>query len=93
MKPPIPVDSPRYFWRLHWRLRARLPMWVIYHPITREYPGVWVARMHVALPEARPTRFVITAPSLFELRDLLPPDTTRMARHETDVPEIQEVWF
>ena len=73
----IPIADPGYFARLHWRLRERLPVWVVYRPITREYPGAWVARMHVVLPELRPTRFVVTHDTLKELRTRL---TGRRAR-------------
>lgn len=52
MKPVI-VRRP-FLWKLHNRLQARLPMWVVYRPITREYPGLWVARMHITLPQTRP---------------------------------------
>jgi hypothetical protein len=79
--------------RLHHRLRHRLPMWVIYWPITREYPGSWVARMHVTLPEPKPTRFVVTHDSLPELRSILPPGLVCMGRHVDDMPEIQEIWL
>jgi hypothetical protein len=91
--PPIIIRSPHYFVRLTHRLRERLPMWVVYRPITREYPGFWVARMHVTLPEPRPTRFVITHDSLPELRQMLPCFTARLARHPDDPPEIEEVWL
>jgi hypothetical protein len=90
---PVRVSGPAYFARLHWRLRARLPMWVVYRPITREYPGAWVARMHVTLPESRPTRFVLTHDTLSELHDILPPGLVRMARDPNDLPEIEEVWL
>ena len=93
MIPPVRVPRADYMARLHWRLRARLPMWVVYRPVTREYPGRWVARMHVTLPETRPTRFVMTHDSLDELRSLLPPDLARMQRNPLDVPEIEEVWL
>lgn len=87
----IPVGD--YFTRLHWRLRRRLPIWVVYRPVTREYPGIWVARMHVALPELKVTRFVMTHDTLAELRTMLPPGTVRMARLPDDLPEIEEVWL
>ena len=72
-----------------------LPMWVVYRPVTREYPGVWVARMHVTLcrKHALRTRFVMTHDSLDELRSLLPPALTWMERNPQDVPEIEEVWL
>jgi hypothetical protein len=91
--PVIRVSGPDYFARLHGRLRARLPVWVIYRPTTREYPGKWVARMHVVLPVLRPTRFVMTHDNLSELRALLPPDLGRAAADPADLPEIEETWF
>jgi len=85
--------SKDHLHRLTARLQGRLPMWVVYGPTTREYPGKWVARMHVTLPEARPTRFVMTHDSLAELRELLPPWLNRLSRDPEDAPEIIEVWL
>jgi hypothetical protein len=90
---PIKVPNRDYMARLHWRLRERLPMWVVYAPVTREYPGKWVARMHVTLPEPKPTRFVLVDASLADLRRLLPLGLTRFDRDPADVPEIEEVWL
>lgn len=90
---PIIINAPDYFARLHWRLRDRLPMWTIYRPVTTEYPGLWVARMHVTIPAPKPTRFVMTHPALDGLRELLPRHLTRMTRDPDDVPEIEEVWL
>ena len=89
----IRVSRPDYFWRLHARLQKRLPMWVVYRPVTREYPGQWVARMHVSLPQPRPTRFVISHDTLTDLRTLLPPGLTHLARDPDDASEIEEVWI
>lgn len=75
------------------RLQNRLPMWVVYRPPTQEYGDLWVARMHVTLPEPKPTRFVISHDSLEELRSILPPQLTRMPRHQADPQEIVEVWL
>lgn len=91
--PIVLVPHQRYFARLHYRLRARLPMWVVYRPGTAEYPRHWVARMHVTLPEPRASRFVITHDTLAELREMLPPGLTRLPRFSEDVPEIEEVWL
>jgi hypothetical protein len=97
-EPPVPrpdvvrVPNAGYFTRLHGRLRRRLPVWVVYRPVTREYPGLWVTRMHIVLPELRPTRFVMTHDTLAELRGLLPPGLVMLARDPADVPEIEEVW-
>ena len=93
MTEPVIIADPRYFARLHWRLRSRLPLWVIYRPITREYPGLWVTRMHVCLPQPKPTRFVMSHDSRDELRTLLPPGLVMMMRHPDDAPEIEEVWL
>lgn len=67
-------------------------MWVIYRPVTREYPGRWVARMHLSIPVPRPTRFVMTHDSRDELREMLPPGLHNLGRYAEDVPEIEEVW-
>lgn len=91
--PVIIVPGPAYFAKLHYRLQARLPMWVIYRPVTREYPGKWVTRMHVTLPQSRPTRFVMTHDTLEELREQLPPGLTRLDRQRGDLPEIEELWL
>jgi hypothetical protein len=87
------MSGPAYFARLHGRLRARLPVWVIYRPVTREYPGKWVARLHVVLPVPRPTRFVMTHDTLEDLRALLPPGLCGAAADPADLSEIEERWF
>jgi hypothetical protein len=86
------IVSREHLARLHHRLRERLPIWTVYRPVTREYPGVWVARMHVALPQPRHTRFVMTHDTLEGLRANLPPGTFRLPRDLDDPPEIEEVW-
>jgi hypothetical protein len=91
--PVLIVPSGKYFWRLHQRLRERLPIWTIYRPVTREYPGAWVARMFVSLPHPKPTRFVMTHDTLGELREMLPPFLARTPRDNSDAPEIEETWF
>lgn len=91
--PVLLVPVGNYFARLHWRLRERLPMWVIYRPVTREYPGVWVSRMHATFPDPKPTRFVMTHDTLAGLREMLPPGLSRISRSAEDLPEIEEVWL
>ncbi|HXI76436.1 MAG TPA: hypothetical protein VNH21_04835 [Steroidobacteraceae bacterium] len=91
--PIVVVPVAGYLRKLHGRLRARMPMWVIYRPTTREYPGLWVARMHVTLPYAKPTRFVMTHNTLAELREMLPPGSECLARDRCDAPEIEEIWL
>ena len=89
---PVIVVRRGYHERAHQLLQRRLPMWVVYRPFTREYPGRWVARMHVILPKPKPTRFVMTHDTLQELRDMLPPGLTLFVRLPHDVPEIEEAW-
>ena len=90
---PVITIKPSYFDRLQWRLRNRLPMWVVYTPTTRQYPGLWVARMHVSLPDTKPTRFVISHDTLEELRSILPKGLVCIGRMANDTPEIVEVWM
>jgi hypothetical protein len=91
--PVVIVPGVAYFTKLTWRLRRRLPMWVIYRRPTPEYGLVWVARMHIALPAPRITRFVMTHDSLAELRGMLTPvGLTRLERASEDLPEIIETW-
>ena len=91
--PVVLVPNGEYFARLHYRLRHRLPMWVISRPGTREYPYHWSARMHVALPDPRPSRFVMTHDTRQGLRDMLPPNLTFMRRSNDDAPKIEEIWL
>jgi hypothetical protein len=91
--PIIVVAKSDYFTRLHLRLQNRLPCWVVYRPGTREYPSHWVARMHIQIPVAKPTRFVLSHDSLEELRDLLPPGLTMLGRAVLDPVKIEEVWI
>lgn len=79
--------------KLHYKLRRLLPMWVVYHTETREYPGQWVARMHIALPAPKASRFVIACPSIGGVRGLIPLGLCRISRHPSDPPEIEEVWL
>lgn len=93
MPPPGDARDVSYFARLHWRLRSRLPMWTVYMPTTRDYPGRYVARMFVTLPESKPTRFVLLHDTLEGLRELLPPGLLRIHRDPSDDPVILEVWL
>jgi hypothetical protein len=93
--PVVLIENPRYFERLHYKLarRDRLPIWTVYDRTTREYPGKYVARMWVTLPEAKPTRFTITHDTLAELRAILPSGLYLIQRRPEDLPEIVETWL
>lgn len=90
---PVQISNHGYFARLHFRLQSRLPLWVVYRPICREYPGKWVSRMHISLPQPRPTRFVMTHDTYDELIEMLPPGLARLERNSEDAPEIKETWL
>jgi hypothetical protein len=77
----------------HFRLQSMLPMWVVYSQNTLDYPGIFVARMHLTLPEAKPTEFVMTHPSLNALRSILPPGMVKLDRSPEDDATIIEVWI
>ena len=76
-----------------YRLRDALPMWVIYRPSTQDYPGLWVARMHLSLPTHQPTNLVITGKTLETVRRQLPLGLTNIGRQTQDDPVIEEVWL
>lgn len=66
-----------------------LSIWTVYaHPT--DYPNSYVARRFVLLS---PTEDVLVAPTLNELRAMLPPGLYRMPRNEFDDINIVEVWI
>ena len=77
---------------LHWSLRERLPMWVVTGSPS-DYPGQWVARLYLTLPEAGPTNCAIIGDSLDAVRAALPLGLTRLPRYQDDDPVIVEVWL
>lgn len=93
-EPPPPIRVSReHLWRLHARLQHRLPHWTIYRPPTHEYGPQWVARMWLAAPVLRSTRFTMTHDTLAELREQLPPGLARLDRQPDDEPVIVETWI
>ncbi len=77
-----------------WYVRSRrMPLWVVYRPITREYPGLWVVRLWVCHPNARPTRRVGLGRTLGDVRAYVPAGLCRCERLAGDVPEIEEMWL
>lgn len=77
---------------LHAALHERLPMWVVYDSPS-DYPGYWVARLHLSLPQPQATDCVLTALTLDTLHWLLPAGLTRLPRQPDDDPAIFEVWL
>lgn len=95
---PIPHDTPGLrdnFARVHHDnvRRGALPMWVVTSSPT-DAPGLYVARLNVAGAHgADPTIFAASAPSLEQLRAVLPPGLFRFGRDATDDPVIVETWL
>ena len=78
--------------RLHYGVRQRLPMWTITER-PRDYPGGYVARMHVSLPEPAVSVYAIYGPTLAAVRAALPPGLTCLTRNPGDNPCIVETWL
>jgi hypothetical protein len=70
-----------------------LRIWTIYdHP--SDFPDCFIARMSlVSVDGLVPTREIITAATLEELRSQLPGGLYRLNRHPDDDPVIVEVWL
>lgn len=77
-------------------MSAVLGIWTVYdHP--SDYPDGFIARLHEVLPGGvhRATAHTVMAPSLDEVRELLPHLRYRMRidRHPSDDPVIVESWI
>lgn len=77
----------------HIEFQDALPMWVIYRPTTKDYPGQWVARMHLTLPEPSTTHHIIFGDSLESVQAQIPPGLINIGRMPEDDPVIEEVWL
>jgi hypothetical protein len=79
--------------RIHHQQRNNIPVWAVCHTATSDYPGKFVARMHISLPKPTPSRLVITHSTLEGIRRCLPPGLTRFGRHPEEDPVIVESWL
>ena len=68
-------------------------MWIVCNATTQDFPGQWVARMHLALPTPTPTDLVIIGNSKEEVRQQLPEGLTNIGRQPDDASVIAEVWI
>ena len=70
-----------------------LSVWTVYdNPL--DFPGLFVARKSVTHKGAvLHTHEVLTASTLQELRELIPPGLFCMPRDPSDEPQIVECWF
>lgn len=92
MSPATATITPSEAAALHHALRDRLPMWTVTRR-PRDFPDAWVARLHLALPRPEPTAALLLAPTLAELRELLPPGLACLTRDPSDDPVIMESWL
>jgi hypothetical protein len=78
---------------------AKMMMWTIYqHP--KDFPDDYVMRATCVMGEGGhvPAGTIVSsgiawvAPTLEELREIVPPDKARLERTEHDDPAIAEVW-
>jgi hypothetical protein len=58
----------------------------------KDYPGMFTARPHSTRANA-PCDFLLTAPSIEAIRELLPPGLTRLPLSPDDDPVIVETWL
>jgi hypothetical protein len=79
--------------RLHFHIRNKLPMWIIYRPTTKDFPGRWVGRLHITLPRTYPTNVAVFGDTLDEVRNKLPKGLRMLSRSSEDFPVIEEVWL
>lgn len=78
-------------------MSGTLKLWTVTHRPS-DLPGVEYAARAWIIPTAigepgGATDELVTAPTLAELRALLPAGLTRIPRHELDDPVIVEVWL
>ena len=77
----------------HYNHQQFLPMWTIYRPTTKDYPGQWIARMFLTIPKNKPTDIMAFGSTLEEVRAKLPPNLVKILRLKNDDPVIEEVWL
>ena len=73
--------------------RDHLPMWVVYRPVTSDFPGKWLARMFLSLPKVTKTNCLIFGECLEDVRAQLPPGVFNLGRMQNDDEVIEEVWM
>lgn len=79
--------------RVTYEVRDRVPMWVVYRPVTTDFPGQWVGRLHLSLPVPTATEWHVTGETLEAVRAQLPEWLSVLPRSDADAPVIEEVWF
>jgi len=85
-----PADDA-YRWQCQAIAAGDLLIWTVCEN-PEDHPGLFTTRPHSTKARA-PCDFVLTAPSLDELREKLPHGLARLARDPDDDPVIVEVWI
>lgn len=80
---------PHSMARMMHTLQAALPMLVICRPTKADYPGLWIARLHITLPAHAATPYVMLAESQPALWDMVPEGLAFLARAQSDDPVIE----
>ena len=74
-------------------MESELFMWTIYDR-PRDYPSGFIARpFTITANGPRPAFFALTAQSLAEIRNMLPPGLVRIERDPAGEPHIVECWL
>jgi hypothetical protein len=71
----------------------RAPFVVVYGPENIEVPDVWLARLFFADPKIEATCVTVSAPSLDQLRWLVPRGLHRTDRRNGDDPPVVELYL
>lgn len=89
---PFEPTTPAEAAAIHHTMRQRLPAWTITErPL--DYPDGYIARLFLALPEPTVTDVALTAATLDDLRELLPPGLCPIPRDPSDDHVIVESWL
>ena len=78
---------------IHRRYQENLPMWTIFNKQNRHFPGLFVCRLFLTLPQSMETEILVRAVDLKEIRDLFCVDLICLPRHTEDEPDIIETWI
>lgn len=89
--------SPDEAWKLHTEAynQGWLLMWVVFEK-PKEFPNSFVSRAKVVVPagsEQMHSRKILLAPTLEQLREMLPKGLYRELPDASDGPQVVETWF
>lgn len=73
-------------------MQGCVQIWEVYRRPS-DYPGGYVARLHVVGPVTGPTTIALYGETLSAVRRQLPPGLIQFTRHAEDEPHIVETWL